>query len=87
MEAIGLGILIGIGLAVFGRKAARPMLKGTIKAGLVASEAAMEALQEGKEVLSDVVAEARHETVIAKDASAPPDAAREPEEPKGRASN
>lgn len=86
MEGL-IGILIGIGLAVVGKRVARPALKGTIKVGLVASEAAMEAIHEGKEVLSDVVAEARHETAIAKDAAASAEASPRPEAPKGQASN
>ena len=87
MEGLAIGVLIGIGLAVFGRKLARPALKGTIKAGFVASEAAMEAIHEGKEMLSDVVAEARHESAVAKEVVAPSEGPSRPGEPKGQASN
>jgi hypothetical protein len=89
MEEIGLGILIGVGLAYLGRKVVRPALRSTIKAGLIASEAARDALYEGKEVLSDVVAEARHEWMSARRAAAAAKTAPpiRPEEPKGHVSD
>ena len=59
---IGIGILIGIGLAIIGRKGARPAIKGTIKAGILAQEAMEDAFHEGKEVISDLVAEAKQES-------------------------
>jgi hypothetical protein len=82
MEGIALGIFIGIGFTVFGKKLYRPAVKGTIKAGLAASEAVEEAIHEGKEVLSDLVAEAKQESAAARSV-----AAARPEEPKGQASN
>jgi hypothetical protein len=82
MEEIALGILIGIGFSVFGRKLYRPAVKGTIKAGLAASEAASEVIHEGKEVLADLMAEAKQESAAARSV-----AAARSEEPKGQASN
>lgn len=86
MEGIGFGILIGLGLAVLGRRVGRPTVKSTIKAGLIASEAAMDAIHEGKEALSDLVAEARHEAAQARGATHAK-AIPTPDDPGGRASN
>jgi hypothetical protein len=76
---IGIGILIGLGLAVLG-KAYRPALKGAIKLGMVTSERVKEAAHEGEEVISDLVAEARQE--VASTRAAPP-----PDKPKPPISN
>jgi hypothetical protein len=84
MEEIGFGILIGIGLALFGRKGARPIVKGTIKAGMIASEKAEEAYHEGKEMLADLMAEARQETAEYRAAA---EAAMRDDARKGPASN
>lgn len=87
MEGIGIGILIGLGFAVLGRRAGRPVIKSSIKAGLVASERAMDAIHEGKEALSDLVAEARHEAALERSAAAQAAASSKPDEPGGQASN
>ena len=84
MEEIGIGILIGIGLALFGRKGARPIVKGTIKAGIIASERMEEAYHEGKEMLADLVAEARQESAEHRAAA---EAAMHDDARKGPASN
>jgi hypothetical protein len=64
MGEIILGILIGAGAVAVGKKFYRPALKEGIKLGIVASEAAKVALHEGREQLTDIVAEARHEAEI-----------------------
>jgi hypothetical protein len=60
MEEIGLGILIGIGIAAL-KKAYRPALKHAIKLGMSASERVKDAVHEGEETLTDLLAEVRHE--------------------------
>lgn len=87
MEGIGLGILIGVGLALLGKRAGRPVVKSSIKAGIIASERAMDALHEGKEALSDLVAEARHEATLERSAAEQAAASPKPDEPGGQTSN
>lgn len=78
-----MGLLLGAGLATMGKKVYRPALKGAIKAGITASEALQDAVHEGREQLSDLVAEARHEVETARAAAPAPDAPAE--EPRGPA--
>jgi hypothetical protein len=59
MGEIIFGIFIGAGLVTIGRKVYRPVLKEVIKVGITASEAAKEALHEGRENLNEMVAEAK----------------------------
>ncbi len=80
MEGIALGIFIGLGLGVLGKRLYRPLIKGTIKAYLLTSEAAEEMFHEGREVLADLVAEAKQELAAAR-------AATRVEEPSGQAIN
>ena len=67
---IGLGIVIGLGLAVLG-KGYRPVLKSVIKIGMIAAERVKEAAHEGEEVISDLVAEVRQEVAETRAAPAP----------------
>ncbi|WP_437782543.1 hypothetical protein [Sorangium sp. So ce1097] len=60
MERLGLGIIIGVGLASLTR-ITRPTVKRAMKLGLVATEAIKGALGEGWERLADLVAEVREE--------------------------
>ncbi|KYF59388.1 hypothetical protein BE08_40380 [Sorangium cellulosum] len=60
MERLGLGIIIGVGLASLTR-ITRPTVKRAMKLGLVAVEAIKGALGEGRERLADLVAEVREE--------------------------
>jgi hypothetical protein len=60
MEGIGLGIIIGIGLASLTR-ITRPAVKEALKVGLITLERVKSALGEGRERLADLVAEAREE--------------------------
>lgn len=60
MQRIGLGIFIGIGLASLTR-AVRPIAKGALKLGLIGADALKNAFAEGKETLSDLLAEVKQE--------------------------
>ncbi len=60
MEGIGLGIIIGLGLAGLTR-ITRPTAKRALKLGFIAVEKVKGALGEGKERLSDLLAEVREE--------------------------
>lgn len=60
MEGIGLGIIIGIGLASLTR-ITRPAVKEALKVGLVTLERVKGVLGEGRERLADLLAEAREE--------------------------
>ncbi|WP_437678689.1 hypothetical protein [Sorangium sp. So ce131] len=60
MERLGLGIIIGIGLASLTR-ITRPAAKRALKLGFVAARAVRLALGERKEQLADLVAEVREE--------------------------
>lgn len=76
MEGIGLGIVIGLGIAAL-KRAYRPALKNAIKLGMNASERLKDALHEGEETLADLVAEVRHERAAPPGEAAPP----KPEKP------
>ncbi|WP_438018698.1 hypothetical protein WMF18_06300 [Sorangium sp. So ce315] len=60
MERLGLGIIIGVGLASLTR-ITRPTVKRAMRLGLVAVESIKVALGEGMERLADLVAEVREE--------------------------
>ncbi|MGK4006972.1 hypothetical protein WMF31_30400 [Sorangium sp. So ce1036] len=60
MERIGLGIIIGVGLASLAR-ITRPTAKKALKLGLTAIEAVKGALGEGRERVADLVAEVKDE--------------------------
>ncbi|WP_437487489.1 hypothetical protein WME75_06950 [Sorangium sp. So ce1014] len=60
MERLGLGIIIGVGLASLTR-ITRPMVKRALRAGFVAAGAIRGALGEGSERLADLLAEVREE--------------------------
>ncbi|WP_437735568.1 hypothetical protein [Sorangium sp. So ce1335] len=60
MERLGLGIIIGVGLASLTR-ITRPTVKRAMKLGLVAFGALKGALGEGRERFADLVAEVREE--------------------------
>lgn len=76
MGEIILGILIGAGLVTVGKKVYRPALKDVIKVGINATEAVKEAVHEGREKLTDLVAEAKQEAQADRRAARP-----EPEAP------
>ena len=61
MKELILGILLGGGAVAIGKKVYRPAIKEAIKLGLAASVAAKNAFHEGREQISDLVAEARQE--------------------------
>jgi hypothetical protein len=65
MEELVLGVFIGIGLAAL-KRVARPVAKGVIKIGLTTADAAKEAIEEGGESLSDLVAEVKQEVAAAR---------------------
>ncbi|WP_437837197.1 hypothetical protein [Sorangium sp. So ce1153] len=60
MVRLGLGIIIGVGLASLTR-ITRPTVKRAMKLGFVALEALKSALGEGRERLADLTAEVREE--------------------------
>lgn len=60
MERLGLGIIIGVGLASLTR-ITRPTVKRAMRLGFVAVNAVKGALGEGRERLADLVAEVREE--------------------------
>ncbi|AUX20728.1 hypothetical protein SOCEGT47_012010 [Sorangium cellulosum] len=60
MERIGLGIIIGVGLASLAR-ITRPTAKKALKLGFAAIEAVKGALGEGRERVADLVAEVKDE--------------------------
>ncbi|KYF73752.1 hypothetical protein [Sorangium cellulosum] len=60
MERLGLGIIIGVGLASLTR-ITRPTVKRAMRLGFVAFESVKSALGEGRERLADLVAEVRDE--------------------------
>jgi hypothetical protein len=60
MERLGLGIIIGMGLASLTR-ITRPTVKRAMTLGFVAVDAVRGALGEGRERLADLVAEVREE--------------------------
>ncbi len=60
MERLGLGIIIGVGLASLTR-ITRPTVKRAMRLGFVAAAAVKGALGEGKERLADLLAEVREE--------------------------
>ncbi|KYF73797.1 hypothetical protein BE11_46175 [Sorangium cellulosum] len=60
MERLGLGIIIGVGLASLTR-ITRPTVKRAMRLGFVAFEAVKGALGEGRERLADLVAEVKDE--------------------------
>lgn len=60
MERLGLGIIIGVGLASLTR-VTRPTVKRAMRVGLAAMEAIKGAFGEGRERLADLVAEVREE--------------------------
>lgn len=60
MEHLGLGIIIGMGLASLTR-ITRPTVKRAMKLGFVAVDAIRGALGEGRERLADLVAEVKEE--------------------------
>ena len=64
MREMIVGILIGGGVVAVGKQIYRPLLKEGIKLALTASEAAQNAFHEGREKLTDIVAEARHEAEV-----------------------
>lgn len=70
MGEIILGILIGAGLVAVG-KVYRPALKEGIKLGINASEAVKSAVHEGRENLTDLVAEAKQEAEADRRATRP----------------
>lgn len=61
MGEVILGMFIGAGLLAVGRKVYKPALKDVIKLGIATSEKVKEAVHEGRENLSDMVAEAKQE--------------------------
>jgi hypothetical protein len=69
MGEIVLGILIGAGLVTVGKRAYRPALKEGIKLGILATDAVKEAVHEGREKLTDLVAEAKQEAEESKRAA------------------
>lgn len=71
MGEIILGILIGAGLVAAGKKVYRPALKEGIKLGINASEAVKSAVHEGRENLTDLVAEAKQEAEADRRATRP----------------
>ena len=70
MGEVILGILIGAGLVAAG-KVYRPALKEGIKLGINATEAVKTAVHEGRENLSDLVAEAKQEAEADRRATRP----------------
>ncbi|WP_437999923.1 hypothetical protein WMF26_08575 [Sorangium sp. So ce185] len=60
MERLGLGIIIGVGLASLTR-ITRPTVKRALRFGFVAADALKSALGEGRERLGDLIAEVREE--------------------------
>ncbi|WP_437969285.1 hypothetical protein WMF04_08290 [Sorangium sp. So ce260] len=60
MERLGLGIIIGVGLASLTR-ITRPTVKRALRLGFVAAGAVRGALGEGRERLADLIAEVRDE--------------------------
>ncbi|XXX79087.1 hypothetical protein WMF30_09965 [Sorangium sp. So ce134] len=60
MERLGLGIIIGVGLASLTR-ITRPTVKKAMRLGFAAADALRSALGEGKERLADLVAEVKEE--------------------------
>ena len=61
MGEVILGMFIGVGLLVVGRKVYKPALKDVIKIGITASEKVKDAVHEGRESLNDMVVEAKQE--------------------------
>ena len=61
MGEVILGMFIGAGLLAVGRKVYKPALKDVIKIGITASEKVKDAVNEGRESLNDMVAEAKQE--------------------------
>lgn len=86
MEEIGLGILIGLGISAL-KKAYRPALKNAIKLGMSASARMKDAVHEGEETLSDLLAEVRHERAASHGGAAAQEAAPPKREPGTPASN
>jgi len=71
MGEIILGIFIGAGLLAAGKKISRPALKEGIKLGINATEAVKNAVHEGRESLTDLVAEAKQEAEADRRATRP----------------
>lgn len=71
MGEIILGIFIGAGLFAAGKKVYRPALKEGIKLGINATEAMKHAVHEGRENLTDLVAEAKQEAEADRRATRP----------------
>jgi hypothetical protein len=61
MGEVILGMFIGAGLLAVGRKVYKPALKDVIKLGITTSEKVKDAVNEGRENLNDMVAEAKQE--------------------------
>jgi hypothetical protein len=61
MGKVILGMFLGAGLLAVGRKVYKPALKDVIKLGITTSEKVKDAVNEGRENLNDMVAEAKQE--------------------------
>lgn len=61
MGEVILGMFIGAGLLAVGSKVYKPALKDVIKLGITTSEKVKDAVNEGRESLNDMVAEAKQE--------------------------
>jgi hypothetical protein len=63
MGEVILGMFLGAGLLAVGRKVYKPALKDVIKLGITTSEKVKDAVNEGRENLNDMVAEAKQEAL------------------------